>query len=92
MLAIGRALMAEPDILLLDEPAEGLAPIIVQEVVKVLEELVSQNRAVLIVEQHINKILPLIDRGYMIENGRIVAEGDSEQLGDEELQEKYLTV
>jgi branched-chain amino acid transport system ATP-binding protein len=92
MLAIGRALMVEPDILLLDEPTEGLAPIIVQEVVEVLEELVNQNRAVLLVEQHINKMLPLIDRGYMIENGRMVVEGDAERLGDKELQEKHLTV
>jgi branched-chain amino acid transport system ATP-binding protein len=47
---------------------------------------------VLLVEQHINKMLPLIDRGYMIENGRMVVEGDAERLGDKELQEKHLTV
>ncbi|WP_435183579.1 ABC transporter ATP-binding protein [Halobellus sp. EA9] len=92
MLAIGRGLVTDPDLLLLDEPTEGLAPIIVDEVVEVLDDLVTQNRAVLLVEQNITRTLPLIDRGYIIESGRIVADGDDEALGDEELHEEYLTV
>ncbi|MFB6354002.1 MAG: ABC transporter ATP-binding protein [Halobacteriales archaeon] len=92
MLAIGRALVTEPDLLLLDEPTEGLAPIIVDGVVDVLETIGEQDRSVLLVEQNINRTLPLIERGYILENGRIVAEGDSEYLGDESLQEEHLTV
>ena len=92
MLAIGRALITEPDLLLLDEPTEGLAPIIIEDVVDVLEELTRQDRAVLVVEQNINEILPLIERGYIIETGQIVAEGDARHLSDESLHDKYLTV
>lgn len=92
MLAIGRALVGGPDLLLLDEPTEGLAPLIIEEVIEVLNDLVSQNRAVLLVEQNINRTLPLIDRGYIIESGRIVANGDAEFLDDESLHGEYLTV
>ena len=92
MLAIGRALITEPDLLLLDEPTEGLAPIIIDDVVDVLEELTGQDRAVLVVEQNISEILPLIERGYIIETGQIVAEGDAQHLSDESLHDKYLTV
>ncbi|GGN10648.1 ABC transporter ATP-binding protein [Halarchaeum nitratireducens] len=92
MLAIGRALVTDPDLLLLDEPTEGLAPTIIDDVIDILEDLVTDDRAVLIVEQNITRMLPLIDRGYMIETGRIVAEGDAALLDDEELQDEYLTV
>lgn len=92
MLAIGRALVTEPDLLLLDEPTEGLAPIIVDDVVSALEGLADQDRAVLLVEQNITKTLPLIERGYIIEGGEMVVEGSTERLSDETLHEKYLTV
>lgn len=92
MLAMGRALVRDPDLLLLDEPTEGLAPIIVDDVMDALEDLASQDRTVLLVEQNIKKTLPLIERGYILETGEIVAEGDSEFLSDEGLHEMYLTV
>lgn len=92
MLAIARGLIKDPDLLLLDEPTEGLAPIIVEEVVDVLGELAAENRSVFFVEQNINRMLPLVDRGYLIENGRIVADGDAAVLGDESLQEKHLAI
>lgn len=92
MLAIGRALVTEPDLLLLDEPTEGLAPIIIEDVVEVLEDLATEDLAVLLVEQKIKKTLPLIDRGYIIESGQVVAAGNDEQLGDERLHDEYLTV
>ncbi|WP_336023807.1 ABC transporter ATP-binding protein [Halobellus salinisoli] len=92
MLAIGRALVTDPDLLILDEPTEGLAPTIIDDVVEILESLIAGDRAVLIAEQNINRMLPLIDRGYMIQTGQIVEEGDSAFLRDEKLQDKYLTV
>lgn len=92
MLAIGRGLVTEPDLLLLDEPTEGLAPIIVEDVVDVLEDLATRDLAVLLVEQNITQTLPLIDRGYILESGQIVVEGDDQRLADEALHEKYLTV
>jgi branched-chain amino acid transport system ATP-binding protein len=92
MLAIARGLLPEPALLLLDEPTEGLAPIIVDDVVDILEDLAEQDRSVLLVEQNISQTLPVISRGYMIQNGRVVVEGDTEDLGDESVQEQYLTV
>ncbi|HEU4660850.1 MAG TPA: ABC transporter ATP-binding protein [Pseudolabrys sp.] len=91
MVAIGRALMAKPQMLLLDEPTEGLAPIYV----KLLFELVANLRAsgitVLIVEQNIHHVLQTADRGYVLENGRIVLEGSgSALLNDERLKVAYL--
>ena len=92
MLAIARGLLPEPELLLLDEPTEGLAPIIVEDVVEILHDLAAQDRSVLLVEQNISKTLPVIDRGYMMQNGRLVVEGDEAVLGDDDLQERYLTV
>jgi branched-chain amino acid transport system ATP-binding protein len=80
MLAIGRALMAGPRVLLLDEPSMGLAPLIVSEIFVLLGELNRQGLTVLLVEQNARKALALARRGYVLEGGRIVLEGPAEEL------------
>jgi branched-chain amino acid transport system ATP-binding protein len=81
MLAIGRALATNPRLLLLDEPTEGLAPIIVQELLAALTRLFREEKlAAIIVEQHAQKILPITDRAVILERGRIVHQSDSAAL------------
>jgi branched-chain amino acid transport system ATP-binding protein len=80
MLAIGRALMAGPRVLLLDEPSMGLAPLVVSEIFKLLADLNGKGIAVLLVEQNARKALALAARGYVLEGGRIVLEGPSATL------------
>jgi branched-chain amino acid transport system ATP-binding protein len=80
MLAIGRALMAGPHVLLLDEPSMGLAPLVAAEIFVLLAELNKQGMAVLLVEQNARKALALAQRGYVLEGGRIVLEGPAEEL------------
>jgi branched-chain amino acid transport system ATP-binding protein len=81
MLAIGRALATNPKLLLLDEPTEGLAPIVVEEVLRVLGRLFREERMTgVIVEQHAHKILPITDRAVVLERGRVVLEASSESL------------
>ncbi|HAC68984.1 MAG TPA: ABC transporter ATP-binding protein, partial [Pseudomonas sp.] len=72
MLAIGRAMMSEPRLLLLDEPSLGLAPIIIQQIFEIIEQLRQDGVTVFLVEQNANQALKLADRGYVLENGRIV--------------------
>ncbi len=91
MLAIGRALMAEPSLLLLDEPSLGLAPIIVENIFEVLKQLNQEGLSILLVEQNAVEALNLAGRGYVLEEGRIVGEGSSgELLADERLRKAYL--
>jgi branched-chain amino acid transport system ATP-binding protein len=91
MLAIGRALMAKPRVLLLDEPTEGLAPMFVALVFQILEALRTQNHTILIVEQSVHHVLRVSDRGYVLENGRIVMEGPGRDLlNDSRLKVAYL--
>lgn len=92
MLAIARGLITQPKLLLLDEPTEGLAPVIIDDLLESLEELAEAERTIVLVEQNINRTLSIVDRGYFIENGRIVADGDAEELADESLQQQYLTI
>jgi branched-chain amino acid transport system ATP-binding protein len=94
MLAIGRALMLNPRLLLLDEPTEGLAPIIVEELLAVLRRLVrEEGLAALIVEQHAQKVLRVTDRAIILERGSVVHEGLSTTLrADGALLERYLGV
>lgn len=92
MLAIARGLIIQPELILLDEPTEGLAPIIVDRLMETLEELAADGQTIVLVEQNINRTLSLVDRGYFIENGRVVADGTAEELEDDTLQQQYLTV
>ena len=82
MLAIGRALMAQPRLLLLDEPSLGLAPAIVQEMFRIIRDINSRGVAVLLVEQNVAMALDLAHRAYVLEEGRIVAEGAPASLKD----------
>lgn len=92
MLAIARGLITEPTLLLLDEPTEGLAPVIIDDLMDTLDVIAAEDRTIVIVEQNINRTLSVVDRGYFIENGRFVAEGTAEELGDASLQREHLTV
>jgi len=91
MLAIGRALMSEPEVLLLDEPSMGLAPKIAREILQVLARLRELDIGILLVEQNSRLALELGDRGYVIETGKIVIEGDQRSLlQNEEVRRAYL--
>jgi branched-chain amino acid transport system ATP-binding protein len=90
MVAIGRALMARPKLLLLDEPSLGLAPVIVEQIFDVIRDINQGGTSVLIVEQNVVEALELASRAYVLENGRIVRHGDAaELLTDESLQKAY---
>jgi branched-chain amino acid transport system ATP-binding protein len=91
MLAIGRALMARPRLLLLDEPSLGLAPVIVDQIFEAVIAINKTGVAVLMVEQNVVKALKLAKRGYVIEEGRIVQEGDAHALlNDKRIKQAYL--
>ena len=80
MLALGRALMARPRLLMLDEPSIGLAPLVVKEIFRVIAGLRARGATVLLVEQNARAALSIADRGYVMETGRIMVEGTAEQL------------
>ena len=80
MLAIGRALMSEPRLLMLDEPSFGLAPILVEHMFETIARINKQGVAILLVEQNVQASLELAHRAYLLENGRIVGQGDGKQL------------
>lgn len=80
MLAIGRALMARPKVLLLDEPSLGLAPIIIKDIFKELKLINDEGVTILLVEQNARQALLLSHRGYVLQTGRMVQEGSSEEL------------
>ncbi len=92
MLAIGRALMAKPKLLLLDEPSMGLAPLVVQEIFAVIERLrVQEGTTILLVEQNAKAALKMADRGYVLETGKVIIEGNaSDLLENPEVQRAYL--
>ncbi|MCL2658580.1 MAG: ABC transporter ATP-binding protein [Betaproteobacteria bacterium] len=91
MLAIGRALMAKPRVLLLDEPSMGLAPIIVQDIFRTLRAINREGLTIFLVEQNVRQALKVADRAYVIETGRIVLSGPgAELLGNPKVQDAYL--
>ena len=93
MLAIGRALMSEPRLLLLDEPSMGLAPIIVEQIFDAVQALCADGTTILLVEQNASAALAIADRGYVIETGQVVLEGSGDALlDDRRVQSAYLGV
>jgi branched-chain amino acid transport system ATP-binding protein len=91
MLAIGRALMARPKLLMLDEPSMGIAPILVQRIYETIGEINRSGVAILLVEQNANYALDVANRGYVLETGRVVLTGESAKLRDDpEVQRAYL--
>jgi branched-chain amino acid transport system ATP-binding protein len=93
MVAIGRALMARPRLLLLDEPSLGLSPIMVQTMFRAIREVNETGTAVLLVEQNVVTALAIAKRAYLLEEGRIVAEGPPDVLFDNpELRRAYLGI
>ena len=94
MVAIGRALMAKPKLLILDEPSLGLSPVMVNEVFKIIQQLHTQDQiSILLVEQNLKHALSLSDHAYVLENGRIVLEGTSEEvMKNEHTRKAYLGI
>ena len=94
MLAMSRALMARPKLLLLDEPSMGLAPLVIKQIFEIIKQINSENNTtIFLVEQNANQALHIADRGYVIENGRIVFSGDAETLlKNSDIQKAYLGI
>ena len=93
MLAISRALMTNPKLLILDEATEGLAPLIRQEIWQVLEQLKARGQAILVIDKNVDALTRIADRHYIVEKGVVVWAGDSETLrADEDVQHRYLGV
>jgi len=91
MLAIGRALMSKPKLLMMDEPSLGVAPLVVRDIYKAVARLKANGLTILLVEQNARAALAVADRGYVIETGQIVLEGTSQELADnQEVQRAYL--
>ena len=91
MLAIGRALMSNPELLILDEPSLGLAPIIINQIFEIIETLRSEGTTIFLVEQNANQALRLADRGYVLEHGKIVLEDTGQNLlVNEDVRKAYL--
>jgi len=93
MLAMGRALMSCPKILLLDEPSMGLAPLLIEQIFSILCAIRTQGITVLVVEQNVKSVLQIADRGYVLETGKIVLDGAGKDLlNDQRIQDAYLGV
>jgi branched-chain amino acid transport system ATP-binding protein len=91
MVAIARALMSKPKLLMCDEPSQGLAPIIVKNIFEVIKRINESGVGILLVEQNVRAALGLAKRAYVIENGRVTAQGESKRLlADERVREAYL--
>lgn len=93
MLAIARGLMSRPTVLLLDEPSIGLGPIVFENILAVVKKINESGVAVLIVEQNVALTLEIVNRGYVMEDGCIVLEGEAEDLtNDEKVKRAYLSI
>ena len=93
MLAMGRALMAKPKLLMLDEPSLGLSPLLVQEIFRIIKTFKGEGTTVLLVEQNAKMALKISDYGFVLENGRIVAANTPDVLlEDEDVKEFYLGI
>jgi branched-chain amino acid transport system ATP-binding protein len=91
MLAMGRALMAQPSLIMLDEPSTGLAPLIVQEIFKVIAAMRDEGKTVLLVEQNAKAALTIADRGYVLETGKVILQGAAtDLLANRDVQRAYL--
>lgn len=91
MLAMGRALMSHPKIIVMDEPSMGLSPILVNEIFDIIKEVSASGTTVLLVEQNAKKALSIADRAYVLETGKIVLEGDAkEMMNDDSIKKAYL--
>ena len=91
MLAMGRALMSKPKIVLMDEPSMGLSPILVEEIFNIIREISAGGTTVLLVEQNAKKALAIADRAYVLETGKIVLSGDAEEmLNNDSIKKAYL--
>lgn len=93
MCAIGRGLMADPKLLMFDEPSLGLAPIVVLEIMELIKNIRNEGTTILLIEQNVRQSLKLADRAYVIENGRILMEGNGKELlGSNEVKKAYLGI
>lgn len=91
MLAMGRALMSQPKLLLLDEPSMGLAPIFIQEIFEIIKDIQKQGTTVLLIEQNANIALSISDRGYVLETGKVILSGTGKELlASDEVRKAYL--
>lgn len=91
MLAIGRALMSNPSLIMLDEPSMGLAPLVIKNIFDTLKQLKQEGKTILVVEQNARAILKIADRGYVMENGSLLFSGTSEELlQNNDVQRAYL--
>ena len=91
MLAMGRALMSQPKLLLLDEPSMGLAPIFIQEIFEIIKDIQKQGTTVLLIEQNANMALSIADRGYVLETGKVILSGTGKELlASDEVRKAYL--
>ncbi len=91
MLAMGRALMSQPKLLLLDEPSMGLAPIFIQEIFDIIKDIQKQGTTVLLIEQNANIALSIADRGYVLETGKVILSGTGKELlASDEVRKAYL--
>jgi branched-chain amino acid transport system ATP-binding protein len=91
MLAVGRALMSRPKLMMMDEPSMGLSPLLVSEIFHIIREINDKGTTILLVEQNAKRALAIADRAYVLETGNITLEGTGEELAnDERVQKAYL--